>query len=71
MQKKKFKADKKTYRKPKRIFENSGSVNTEIAYYVLLDNVTNTMKQDLKTMVDMGRYFSIFASTRFAPPMNT
>jgi hypothetical protein len=49
------------YRKPKRIFEDSGSVNPEQSYYVPLENVTNTKKQDIKTMVDMGRYFSIFA----------
>jgi hypothetical protein len=50
-----------TYQKPKRIFENSGNVNPKEAYYVCLDNVTNTMNQDIKTMVDKGRYFSMFA----------
>ena len=50
-----------TYRKPKRIFEDSGTVNPEEAYCVLLDNVTNRKKQDIKTMVDRSRYFSIFA----------
>lgn len=49
------------YRKPKRTFEDSGSVNPEQSYYVLLENVTNTKKQDIKTMVDLWRYFSIFA----------
>jgi len=49
------------YQKPKRIFEDSGTVIPEEAYYVPLDNVTNTKKQDIKTMVDRGRYFSIFA----------
>lgn len=49
------------YRKPKRIFEDSGFVNPEKAYYVPLENVTNTKKQDIKTMIDEGRYFSIFA----------
>ncbi len=49
------------FRKPKRIFEGSGTVNPAKAYYVSLDNVTNTMKQDIKTMVDESRYFSIFA----------
>jgi len=49
------------YQKPKRIFEDSGSVNPEESYYVLFDNVTNRKKQDIKTMVDKGRYFSIFA----------
>ncbi|MDQ1355627.1 MAG: hypothetical protein QG657_5937, partial [Acidobacteriota bacterium] len=51
----------KSYKKPKRFFENSGTVNPEEAYYVQLENVTNTKKQDMKTMVDLGRYFSIFA----------
>ncbi len=50
-----------TYKKPQRFFEASGSVNPKAAYYVPLDNVTNTMGKDIKTMVDMGRYFSIFA----------
>jgi len=49
------------YQRPKRIFEDSGTVNPEVAYFVPLDNVTNTKKQDIKTMVDQGRYFSIFA----------
>ena len=49
------------YRKPVRIFENSGTVNPEGAYYVQLENVTNTRRQDIKTMVDQGRYFSMFA----------
>jgi hypothetical protein len=49
------------YRKPARIFENSGTVNPEGAYYVQLENVTNTRRQDIKTMVDQGRYFSMFA----------
>ena len=49
------------YLKPKRTFEDSGSVNPEQSYYVPLENVTNAKKQDIKTMVDLGRYFSIFA----------
>jgi hypothetical protein len=49
------------YQKPKRMFEDSGTVNPKEAYYVPLDNVTNTKNQDMKTMVDLGRYFSIFA----------
>ncbi len=49
------------YRKPVRIFENSGTVNPEGAYFVHLENVTNTQKQDIKTMIDRGRYFSMFA----------
>ncbi|NIM17153.1 MAG: hypothetical protein GTO45_34560 [Candidatus Aminicenantes bacterium] len=53
--------NKKSYRKPKRIFEDSGNVNPVQAYYVILDNVTNTKNQDIKTMVDLGRYFSMFA----------
>jgi hypothetical protein len=53
--------NKMIYRKPKRMFENSGTVNPDEAYYVPLDNVTNTKKQDMKAMVDLGRYFSIFA----------
>jgi hypothetical protein len=61
MSKKVGKINTKTYRKPKRIFEDSGTVNPEDAYYVPLDNVTNRKKQDIKTMVDRSRYFSIFA----------
>jgi hypothetical protein len=53
--------DKNKYRKPERIFEDSGLVNPEEAYYVPFDNVTNTKNQDIKTMVDRGRYFSMFA----------
>jgi len=49
------------YKKPRRIFEDSGVVNPVDAYHVLLDNVANTKGQDIKTMVDLGRYFSIFA----------
>jgi hypothetical protein len=58
---KKRSINKKKYQKPKRMFENSGTVNPQTSYYVPLENVTNTKKQDMKTMVDMGRYFSIFA----------
>ncbi len=50
-----------TYKKPRRIFEGSGVVNPEESYYVPLENVTNTNKQDIQTMIDRGRYFSIFA----------
>jgi len=49
------------YRKPKRIFEDSGTVDPKMSYHVELENVVNTKNQDIKTMVDMGRYFSIFA----------
>ena len=49
------------YKKPRRIFEDSGTVNPGSAYCVDLENVVNTKNQDLKTIVDQGRYFSIFA----------
>jgi len=49
------------YRKPKRIFEDSGTVDPIRSYHVQLENVVSTKNQDLKTMVDLGRYFSIFA----------
>ncbi|HLP48234.1 MAG TPA: AAA-like domain-containing protein [Candidatus Kapabacteria bacterium] len=53
--------DNKTFRKPKRIFEDSGAVNPAEAYFTFLDHVTNTKNQDIQTMIDKGRYFSIFA----------
>jgi hypothetical protein len=53
--------NKMIYQKPKRTFEKSGTVNPESSYYVPLENVVNTDNQDMKTMVDLGRYFSIFA----------
>ncbi|MCP4135446.1 MAG: hypothetical protein GY754_31045 [bacterium] len=49
------------YKKPVRYFEKTGVVDPGIAYYVELENVTNSDKLDIKTMVDRGRYFSIFA----------
>jgi len=49
------------FTKPKRIFEHSAIVDPETSYYVPLENVRNSLGQDMKTMVDMGRYFSIFA----------
>lgn len=49
------------YKKPKRTFEKSGMVSPERSYFVPLKNVTNTDRQDIKTMVDLGRYFTIFA----------
>ena len=49
------------YRKPVRIFEKSGVVDPEMSFFVPLENVVNSDKQDIKTMVDWGRYFSIFA----------
>ena len=45
------------YSKPKRIFEDSGTVDSKMLYHVELENVVNTKNQDIKTMVDMGRYF--------------
>ena len=47
--------------KPKRFFEDSGTVDPSVSYHVDLENVTNTRGQDMRTMVDLGRYFSIFA----------
>jgi hypothetical protein len=32
-----------------------------MSYHVELENVTNTKRQNIKTLVDLGRYFSIFA----------
>jgi len=49
------------YKKPERFFEDAGLVDPGSAYHVDLDHVANTKGQDIKTMVDMGRYFSIFA----------
>ena len=51
----------KEYKKPIRIFEDAALVDPAVSYYVSLENVCNTKGQDIKTMVDMGRYFSIFA----------
>ena len=49
------------YHPPKRIFEDTGYVDPKKSYYVQIENVVNRHNQDLKTMVDHGRYFSIFA----------
>ncbi|MCP4691247.1 MAG: hypothetical protein GY859_24590 [Desulfobacterales bacterium] len=49
------------FRKPRRVFEKSGVVDPARAFYVPLENVTNLDNQDIQTMVDLGRYFSIFA----------
>ncbi len=49
------------YRKPTRTFENSGTVDPRMSYHVEIENVVSTKHQDIKTMVDLGRYFSIFA----------
>jgi hypothetical protein len=61
MPKKEEKTNKKVYQKPKRIFEKSGAVDPEMSYYVPLENVVNSDNLDIKTMIDRGRYFSIFA----------
>ncbi len=50
-----------SYQTPKRYFEDSGTVNPLTSYYVPLDNVTSVKNQDIKTLIDLGRYFSIFA----------
>ncbi len=50
-----------SYKKPKRMFEDAGLVDPHSAYHVDLERVVNTKNQDLKTMVDRGRYFSIYA----------
>lgn len=44
-----------------RTFEKSGVVDPKMSFYVPLENVVNADKQDIKTMVDRGRYFSMFA----------
>jgi hypothetical protein len=49
------------FKKPIRMFEDAGLVDPRSAFHVDLESVVNTKNQDLKTMVDRGRYFSIFA----------
>jgi len=49
------------YKKSKRMFEDSGVVDSKMSYHVELENVSNTKGQDIKRLVDLGRYFSIFA----------
>ena len=49
------------YKKPKRMFEDAGTVDPKMSYHIELKNVTNTKGQGIKTLVDQGRYFSIFA----------
>ncbi|MGE5344067.1 MAG: AAA-like domain-containing protein [Candidatus Omnitrophota bacterium] len=49
------------YKKSVRFFENSGIVDPATSYYVPMENVGNTDNQDIQTMIDRGRYFSIFA----------
>lgn len=51
----------KTYQKPKRRFENSGWVIPDDSYHVILENVTNTENENIRKMVNKGRYFTIFA----------
>ena len=53
--------EKKAYQKSKRFFEKSGSVDPSSSYYVPLENVVNSDNQEVKTMVEQGRYFSMFA----------
>jgi hypothetical protein len=53
--------NKKEYILPSRNFEDSGIVYPEESYYVPFQSVTNVKKQDIKTIIDKGRYFSIFA----------
>ncbi len=56
-----FQVNWMNYKKPKRNFEKAGMVSPQRSYFVPLKNVSNTDKQDIKTMVDLGRYFTIFA----------
>jgi len=49
------------YQKPKKFFEEQGVVSPDLCYFVPLDNVVNTRNQNIKTMVDIGRFFTIFA----------
>jgi hypothetical protein len=49
------------YKRPTKFFEEQGVVSPDHCYFVSLDNVGNTKNQDIKTMVDIGRYFTIFA----------
>ena len=51
----------KTFQKPRRFFEKSGFVDPEMSFYIPLKNVVNTDKQNIQTMIDQGRYLSIFA----------
>ncbi|MCP4215952.1 MAG: ATP-binding protein [bacterium] len=61
MTKKAGNTNNKAFQKPLRFFEKSGTVNPETSYYVPLENVVNSDLQDIKTMVDRGRYLSIFS----------
>ncbi|KPA16762.1 hypothetical protein MHK_003021 [Candidatus Magnetomorum sp. HK-1] len=51
----------KNYQKPRRTFEKSGLVIPDQSFHVYLENVTNTDNENIQTMVDKGRYFTIFA----------
>ena len=51
----------KKFQKPKRTFEKSGLVIPDQSFHVHLENVTNTDNEDIRTMIDKGRYFTIFA----------
>jgi hypothetical protein len=61
MQEKKVSKNNNGYQRPNRFFEKSGSVDPEASYYVPLENVVNSDNQDVKSMIDRGRYFSMFA----------
>ena len=49
----------KYYQKPKRTFEKSGLVIPDQSFHVYLENVTNTDNEDIRKMIDKGRYFGI------------
>jgi hypothetical protein len=51
----------KKFQKPVKFFEEQGFVSPTNSYFVPFDNVVNTKNQDMKTMVNLGRYFSIYA----------
>jgi len=53
--------EEKSYKKPKRRFENSGIVIPRESFHVNIDNVTNKEKEDIRAMIDKGRYFTIFS----------
>ncbi|MBF0449337.1 MAG: toll/interleukin-1 receptor domain-containing protein [Candidatus Magnetomorum sp.] len=50
-----------TYHPPKRFFEEQGFVSLESCYLVSLENVVNTKNQNIQKMVNLGRFFTIFA----------
>ncbi|MBF0449336.1 MAG: toll/interleukin-1 receptor domain-containing protein [Candidatus Magnetomorum sp.] len=49
------------YQPPKRFFEEQGFVSLESCYLVSLENVVNTKNQNIQKMVNLGRFFTIFA----------